>query len=149
MANRKIKIALASTLNNYASQVDIWFDNVKIRSDLQIPNLVNDPLIIEYEFTDNQNHTLKILMENDHYIDSAEDMNLEILYVQLSDETFAYTPYTYLSNDPNSNLRKADNSSLLTATLWGQNEEFILNIDTSNPVTFYDVYQYDLDNPNP
>jgi hypothetical protein len=147
MANKKIKVALASTLENYPTQVDIWVDNVKIRSDLQVSNLANDPLIVEHEFVDNVTHTLKIIMENDHFIESVEDMNLEILSVQLSDENFNYTPYTYLSNDATFNLRKTDNSSLLTQILWGENEEFILDIDTSNPTTFYDSYQYDLDNP--
>jgi hypothetical protein len=147
MANKKIKIALSSTLDTKPVQIDIWFDNVKIYENTMVTNTSNTPQIVEHEFVDNINHQLKIVMENDYYVDNGDDLNLSIHYVQLSDENFVYPNYTYLAPSADMNLRTEDNSMLLTATLWGENEIFVLDFNTSSPTTYYDSYQYDLDNP--
>jgi hypothetical protein len=147
MANKKIKIALSSTFTTIPLQIDIWLDNVKIYENTMISNSSDNPQIVEHEFTDNVNHQLKIIMKNDYHVEN-DDLNLIIHYVQLSDDNFVYPNYTYLVPTLDMILRTVDNSMLLTETLWRTSETFILDFNTSNPATFYDTYQYDLDNPS-
>ena len=85
-------------------------------------------------------------MDNDS-CGETEDLNTLISYVQLSDESFNYPAYTYLVPDPTWNIRTSDNLYLLTETLWGENGEFVLDINTTSPVTFYDYYKFTEDIP--
>lgn len=147
MAQRKIKIALSSTLENIFPMIDVYLDGTKIANDVQITGNTATPTILEYEFTSAINHELKLIMKNDYYVDGEVDLNCTVQYIQLSDESFVYPNYTYLVSDSSMNLRTADNSSLFTETLWGENGQYVLTFNIDSPITFYDIYQYNLDNP--
>jgi hypothetical protein len=147
MAQRKIKIALASSISNPSAEASIWFDNQVIQNNITISNSIENPLIIEHTFEAGSLHSLKIKMNNDYYENINNDLNLIISYVMLSDEEENYAPYTYLVNSSDENCRAVDNLKLITNTLWAVTDIFELNFDVNNPTTWYDYYQYDVDNP--
>jgi hypothetical protein len=148
MAQRKLKIALSSSLADPAALAAIWFDNQLIQNNLSIPNSVDSPLVIEHTFEATGIHTLKVAMIND-FFDTNVDLNLIVNYVALSNENGEYPAYTYLITDSNENNRTVDNAHLVTMVIWHANESLDLTIDTNNPITWFDTYQYDIDNPSP
>lgn len=148
MAQRKLKIALSSSLADPAAIASIWLDNQVVQANLSIANNIDSPYILEHTFEATGIHALKISMTNDFY-DAATDLNLIVNYVALSLEDGSYEPYTYLAISPSTNNRTEDNAHLVLATIWRSGENFELNIDTVNTVTWVDAYQYDIDNPTP
>ena len=145
MSSRKLKIALASSLNNPLATVNVFLDNVKIENLAVVTGTINSPTIFEYTFEAVDNHHLKITLEND-YIDGINDLNLIISYVALSNEDGSYTPYTYLVQNESVNLN-APNNTLVTETLWGVGVPFELDFNVNSPIIFYDYVQYNIDNP--
>lgn len=146
MAQRKLKIALSSSLANPAAIASVWLDNQLVQSNLAIPNNVDSPYIFEHTFEATGIHTLKFSMTNDFY-DAATDLNLIVNYVALSEEDGSYQPYTYLAISPSTNNRTVDNTHLILGTIWRSGENLQISIDTANPVTWFDGYQYSIDNP--
>ncbi len=137
MADRKIKIALGSTITNPGASVNIYFDNVLIQENLVITNDAHNPYIVEHTFVAGTAHSLRFIMNNDHATDT-EDLNTVISYICLSDESFVYPNNTYLINSDQSNIRVDNDNLLVTAVLWGENGEYTLNFDVQNPNVFVD-----------
>lgn len=148
MAQRTLKIALSSSSADPAALVSIRLDNQVIQNDLSISNNISSPYIFEHTFEANGSHQLKVTMIND-FLDQTKDLNLNINYVALSNEDGTYPAYTYLATSTDVNYRTADYSNLLTDTIWEAGKSFDLTFDTSALVTWYDMYQYDIDNPQP
>jgi hypothetical protein len=148
MAQRKLKIALSSSLADPAAIASIWLDNRIVQANLAVTNNINSPYILEHTFEATGIHTLKIAMTNDFY-DGVKDLNLIVNYVALSLEDGSYAPYTYLVKSLLSNNRTSDNAHLMLETIWNSRESLELTIDTTNPVTWFDSYQHTVDNPPP
>ena len=146
MAQRKLKIGLSSSLVDQSPNVSIWFDNQLIQDNISIPNTINNPYVIEHTFEASGIHSLKITMHND-FFETPTDLNLHINYLMLSDENGIYTNYTYLASDVNVNYRTDDNTNLLMDNIWEAGKSFEFSFDTNNLITWYDIYQYNLDNP--
>jgi uncharacterized protein Usg len=148
MAQRTLKIALSSSVADPAAVATIWLDNQVIQSNLSITNNINSPYVVEHTFEATGLHQLKISMVND-FLDQTKDLNLNVNYVALSNEDGTYPAYTYLATSTDVNYRTTDYSSILTDTIWEAGKSFDLSFDTNALVTWYDMYQYDIDNLPP
>ena len=138
MADRKLKIALGATVADPPASVNIYFDEVLIQTNLLISNNPHTPYILEHTFTAGTTHSVRFKMNND-YVNEAEDLNLVISYICLSDESFVYPTDTYLINVDQGHIRVIDDNLLVTAVLWGENGEYTLNFDVENPNVFIDT----------
>jgi hypothetical protein len=143
MAQKKIKIALSSTIDDPIANASIFFDGTLVFKDW-VPNQCLNPLTFEHEFQSSGTHTIKIILNND-YMDDEKDLNLIVNYIALSDELFQYPAYTYLTFDSNIDLRVDDNSYIETATIWETEHYFEFEFDSENPLIWEDGYQYNLD----
>lgn len=146
MAQRKIKIALSSTLADPPAIAAMWLDNDQFEFGLDVPNGVLNPLVSEYTFEATGVHILKIAMVND-FFDGIEDLNLVVNYVALANEDGTYTPYTYIAYENNLNFRTDDGTALVTGTIWYQGSVFEMTFDVNNLQTWFDWDQYNVDNP--
>ena len=148
MAQRTLKIALSSSVADPAAIATIWVDNQAIQSNLSITNSIDSPYDLEHTFEATGVHTLKISMITD-FFSQTKDLNLNINYIALSNEDGTYPAYTYLANGVDVNYRIEDNTKLLTDTIWEAGKSFELSFDINNLLTWYDMYQYNIDNPHP
>ena len=146
MAQRKIKVALSSTLADPAAIAAMWLDNEQFEFGLSIVEPIMSPHVSEYTFEATGVHTLKIAMIND-YFDGIEDLNLIINYIAIANEDNTYTPYTYFGNNDLGDIRTEDRTAIITHTIWNSGGTFEITFDINNLTSWIDWYQHELDNP--
>ncbi len=113
MAQRKLKIGLATNLANMAANATILLDGVELQNNIAITHTENDPLMLEYTFEANATNELKIIFNND-FCDDSTDLNMLVTSVALSNEDLTFTEGQYLTTG--------------TYTAWGPGEPFELTI---------------------
>ena len=148
MAQRKLKIGLASSVTSDIALASIFLDNQLLEDTIAVLNTLSAPLIREYTFEATGIHELKVVMNNDKYEEGA-DLNLIISYVALSNEDGTYPAYTYLVNNQADNCGFLDPTYLITSILWTIGSTFTLTFDINNLTTWFDYRQQSIDSQQP
>jgi L-rhamnose isomerase len=99
MAQRKLKIALSSSLDLMSASASIFLDDVPLEENIVVNQVEINPQVFEFTFEAVATHTLKINFNNDYFADGSTDLNLIVNYVALSNADLSYTENSYLIQD--------------------------------------------------